>query len=542
MNDNNSNNAGSGNKIIKGVAVIGIAGVIVKLIGAVFRIPLTNWIGGLGMSYYGVAYTIYSALIVMSTAGFPVAISRLVSENNVKNNYGNAHKVFKVSIKIMLVMGLILAGICFFGADLLTSIIKNPEAATSVRSIAPALLFVPLLSSFRGFFQGRQNMNPTAISEIIEQAFRVVIGLLLARTLLSVGLPEAAAGATFGASAGSFASLCFMILVYALHRKFIYKQIEGGTDYYESGKDIAKKILKVAIPIIIGAEIIPIMYTLDMSIIMRRLEATGWSETEADRLFGLISGYCNSLINMPEFLIQAIAISLVPAIARANAVGDMNEVRTNATIGYKLTTLIAFPCAVGMFALAKPILILLYPGQIEEAIEASPTLMILTVSMVFLAIYETSTGVLQAIGKQIVPVRNVTIGAIVRIITSYILVGIYPLNIKGAAISASITYFVAFYLNEMYIKKYAGIKHDIKSVYLKPFFAAAVMGIFAFASHKLFSMFLGNSISTLAAILVGVIVYAVMVITIKVVDSKELEMMPKGDKLNSLIRKVVKNW
>ena len=124
MNDNNSNNAGSGNKIIKGVAVIGIAGVIVKLIGAVFRIPLTNWIGGLGMSYYGVAYTIYSALIVMSTAGFPVAISRLVSENNVKNNYGNAHKVFKVSIKIMLVMGLILAGICFFGADLLTSIIN----------------------------------------------------------------------------------------------------------------------------------------------------------------------------------------------------------------------------------------------------------------------------------------------------------------------------------------------------------------------------------------------------------------------------------
>ena len=537
MNENSS-----GNKIVKGVAVIGIAGIIVKVIGAFFRIPLTNWMGGLGMSYYGVAYTIYSALVVLSTAGFPVAVSRLVSENNVKNNYGNAHKVFKVSFEIMLTIGVILAGVCFFGAEKFAELIKNPDAALSVKSIAPALLFVPLLSAFRGFFQGRQNMNPTAISEIIEQIFRVAIGLFLAKILLSRGLVESAAGATFGASAGSFAGLMFMILVYFLHKKIIKKQIEDGTDYYESSATIAKKVLKVAIPIVIGAEIIPIMYTLDMSIIMRRLVATGWSEIEADRLYGLISGYCNSLINMPEFLIQAIAISLVPAIARANAIGDRTEVKNNVGIGYKLTTLIAFPSAVGMFALAKPILILLYPGQMDEAIEAAPTLMILTASMVFLAIYETSTGVLQAIGKQMIPVRNVAIGAVVRIITSFILVGIPSMNIKGAAVSASITYFIAFYLNEIYIKKYVGIKHDMVSVYGKPFAASAIMGICAFGAHKLLNGFLGNSMSTLIAVMVGVIVYAAMVIAIKVVTSEELEMMPKGNKLNSLIRKIKKDW
>ena len=194
------------------------AGIVVKLVGAFFRIPLTNWIGQLGMSYYQVAYLIYSALLVMATAGFPVAISRIVSENNAQGKYRNSHKVFKVSITITGSLGVILSLTCYFGAEALTTRIGNPNATLAVQSMALALFFVPLLSAIRGFFQGRQNMKPTAISEIVEQLVRVVVGLILAKSFLGSGLPQSAAGAAFGASVGAGASLALMILIY-FHQK-----------------------------------------------------------------------------------------------------------------------------------------------------------------------------------------------------------------------------------------------------------------------------------------------------------------------------------
>ena len=194
-----------GSKFIKGAAILGIAGVMIKFMGAVFRIPLTNWIGDEGMSYYGVAYTIYSALLVLATAGIPVAISRMVSERIAVGEYRNAHKVFKVATALMFVIGLISFAICFFGGDLITDLLQNPEAAMAVKAIAPALLFVPVMSSFRGYFQGRQNMNPTAVSQMIEQLVRVGFGLVLAYIFMKTSLIKAAAGASFGASAGSLA-------------------------------------------------------------------------------------------------------------------------------------------------------------------------------------------------------------------------------------------------------------------------------------------------------------------------------------------------
>lgn len=169
-----------GNKFLKGAAVLALAGILMKVLGAVFRIPLTNMIGTDGMSYYGVAYSIYGALVVLATAGIPVAISRLVSENIAINRYRNAHRVFRVALVMMTGIGLITFLICFFGAEMIASLVKNPEAALAVRATAPALLLVPMFSTFRGYFNGRQNMNPTAISELTEQLVRCGVGLYLA--------------------------------------------------------------------------------------------------------------------------------------------------------------------------------------------------------------------------------------------------------------------------------------------------------------------------------------------------------------------------
>lgn len=534
---NNHDISTSGGNVLKGTVIIGMAGIVVKILGAIFKIPLTNWVGSEGMSYYQVAYNIYNAFIIMAIAGFPVAISKLVSENIAKKRFSNAERIFRVAIGIVGVIGGLSAGICFFGGDLLAARMGNPLAALALRAISPALFFVPIVSAFRGFFQGRQNMRPTALSEIIEQLFRVIVGFILARVFLSKGLPETAAGASFGATVGSIIALVFMIIVFLLHKDILAREKRAGDEYLEDVRSIAKKILVIAIPIIIGAEIMPIMYLIDTGLIMNRLQQTGWTEDESKYLYGLMSGYCNSLIAMPEFLIQAIAISMVPAISSANAIGDKKSVEGSIGVGYKLTPLIAFPCMVGLIVMCKPIFTLLFPLKIDEAMDAVPLFIILTASIVTIALYETSTGTLQAIGKQVIPVRNVVIGAVIKIALTFILVGIHGINVKGAAISSVVAFFVAFVLNEIAVKKYTGIKIKAMDVYIKPFAASAIMGIVVFAAYKLLSMILGNTISTGLSILIGVITYGIIVVVIRIATPSEIAAIPYGHKLNGFISK-----
>jgi len=512
-------------KVIKGAAIIGVAGVIVKVLGAFFRIPLTNWLGADGMAYYGYAYTIYGALVVLATAGLPVAISRLVSENIAVKQYRNAHKVFHISMIMMFLLGAGLFLICFLGAKPLTTLLGNADAAPAVRAIAPALLFVPLLSALRGYFQGRQNMNPTA---------------MLAYILLPKGLVKASAGAAFGASIGSLAGLLLVALIYLINKPVIQHKIQRYDQSVEETRAIVKSIVVIAIPIIIGSEIMPIMNMVDTGVIMRRLQATGFSFDESKHLYGLISSYCSTLIGFPQIFTQAVAISLVPAIARYFTLEDKEEVHKHISLGYRLTMLLAFPCAVGIFVLAKPVLLLLYPAKPAEVDEAKVTMMIMAVGIVGLALSQTSTGVLQAIGKQIVPVKHIAIGMVVKIILTYILVGINVLNINGAAISTIVAYVISFTLNNMAVKRYSGTKIDHVQTYVKPFIASAVMGIGVFLMYKLMRMVVGNSISTLVAIMIGVLIYGVLIIFLKVVTPDELETLPMGSKLNRLIRKFIR--
>ena len=529
-----------GNKFIKGAAVLGIAGVVIKLLGAVFRIPLTNWIGADGMSYYGFAYTIYGALLVLSTAGIPVAISRMVSERIAVGEYKNAHKVFKVATSLLFGIGIVSFAACFFGGEAITRALGNPDAALAVKAISPALLFVPLFSAFRGYFQGRQNMNPTAISEITEQLIRVIVGLVLAYKLLDTGLKEAAAGASFGASAGSIAGLGIIVVIYLLNRRVIHRKIDLNNKQVEETGVILRKIIGIAIPIIIGSEIMPIMTLIDTGIIMTRLQATGWSYEEAKTLYGLLSGFCNSLIAFPQVFTQAVAVSLVPAIAAAFKVRNKYGVQENIQLGYRTTMIMAFPCAFGIFALAEPIMLLLYADQKASAVAAVPTLMIMAVSVVFLAITQTSVGVLQSIGKQTLPVIHLAVGCAGKVVLTYILVGIHDINIKGAAVGTMFAYVVALLLNNRSVKQYTGTKFDYNLTYVRPCLAALLMGVCAFAAHKLMVGFVGNSIATLFAIMVGAVVYVILIFMLKAITLAEVETMPGGSKLSKILKRFVK--
>lgn len=529
-----------GSKFIKGAAILGIAGVIIKFMGALFRIPLTNWIGDVGMSYYGVAYTIYSALLVLATAGIPVAISRMVSERIALGEYLNAHKVFKVATALMFGIGMISFAICFFGGDWISNLLQNPEAALAVKAIAPALLFVPVMSSFRGYFQGRQNMNPTAVSQMLEQLIRVVFGLVLAYSFMKTSLIKAAAGASFGASAGSLAGLLTIALIYLLNRKVIHEKNRIHDQNTETTSEILKKIVVIAVPIIIGSEILPMMSVIDTSIIMGRLQSTGWTYDEAKSMYGQLSGFCNSLIAFPQVFTQAVAVSLVPAVAAAFQMKDKKSIHENIQLGYRTTMIMACPCAVGLFALAEPILVMLYPAQKESAIAAVPTLMIMAISVVFLAIDQTSTGILQAIGKQTRPVVNLFIGCIGKIVITFILVGIKSVNIKGAAVGTIFAFVVSLLLNNVEIKKHTGTKINYDITYVRPLIASLIMGVCAYGTHRLLVSLIGNSLSTLLAICVGAVVYVALIFVFKAITLDELENIPGGNKMKRIMVKFVK--
>ena len=282
------------------------------------------------------------------------------------------------------------------------------------------------------------------------------------------------------------------------------------------------------------------MTLIDTGIIMTRLQATGWSYEEAKTLYGLLSGFCNSLIAFPQVFTQAVAVSLVPAIAAAFKVRNKQGVQENIQLGYRTTMIMAFPCAFGIFSLAEPIMILLYADQKASAIAAVPTLMIMAISVIFLAITQTSVGVLQSIGKQMLPVIHLAIGCVGKVILTFILVGIHDINIKGAAVGTMFAYVVALFLNNRSVKQYTGVKFNYELTYVRPCLAAMLMGVCAFAAHKLAAGFLGNSIATLFAIMVGVIVYVILIFMFKAITLAEVETMPGGTKLVKILKRFVK--
>lgn len=539
MEQNNSN------KFLKGAAVLAVAGLLVKVMGVFFRVPLTNWVGAEGMSYYSSVYPFYTFFLLLSTAGIPVAISRMISERTAVKNYGGAHKVFNVSVWLLGGIGFVSFLIVHFGAGFIENVVlNNPGTKYALQAIAPSLFLVPIMAAYRGYFQGRQNMNPTAVSQLLEQFFRVSVGLLLGHYLIRAGYDKFAAGAIFGCTAGAGAGLAIAIAIYFLNRRVIMSQIHRhrSFEYEESWQKIVKEILLIAIPITIGSCINPLVNAIDSMMVMRRLQAAGFTLLESRVLFGKLGGYCASIVGMPQVLIQAIVMSLVPAIAAGYKVGNHEEVRFNMQYAMKMTMIIGFPCAVGMIALAHPILLLLYPMQAEEVAETAAVFAIMSISTIFMSPMITLTGALQGIDRQMLPVKNMAIGAVAKVVVTFILVGIRFVNVNGASIGTIVFYIVATVLNIRDVKREADVEFDAKITYIKPLISSVVMGVAAFVAYRVLMLILhSNAICCLLAIFVGVVVYGVMVLATNTITLDEISRLPKGDKLVRIAGKFVRN-
>ena len=526
---------------LKGALILSLAGIIVKIMGAFFRIPLSNLIGSIGMGYYQVVYPIYTLFLTLAVAGFPTALAKLVSEQRAIGDFKGANKTFRISYTVLFITGLISFSIFFFGAEFISTVIlKNSGAYAAMVAISPALLFVPLMSSYRGYFQGRRDMTKIAVSQVIEQFFRVSLGLFLGYMLMKSYGPEmGAAGGVLGAAIGGFASAAFLIYIYLRNTKERKAEIAHSSHIKtESTGTILKKLLYVAIPITIGACVMPLVNMVDSVIVVRRLQVAGFDIDMANSLLGQLSGMAIPIVNLPVVIDQAIGMSLVPSISEAYALNQINRARKEAKTGLKTILLVVLPCTFGLAALATPIMSLLYPS-IEATGPASlgTLLFVVAPSAIFLGLVYAQNGILQGMGKPMVPVMALLVGMLFKVVISYTLTGIASVNIIGSGIGTVSAYAVASIIEFIYIKKHMQLKLSPKEFIIKPLLTVVTMFVVVKLSYGVTVGFLGNALATLISISIGGIVYGLVLLGIGGITKEELMSMPKGEKIYSILRK-----
>lgn len=536
---------------LKGATILGVAGIFIKILGAAFKLPLADKLGAEGMGYFMAPYPIYNLLLVIATAGIPTAIARMIAE---KETIGDTHGIFRilrVIFKPLVAISVIFAAVLFFGAEWIAKSVGLDSAVWAFKTIAPALLFVPVMSIFRGFFQGIQKLKPFAISQIVEQIFRVIIGLTLAFMLFNKGVEYSAAGATFGAAIGSLAGLIIIYLIYRMVKKKDYEEIlsKPAMETSESDWSILKQLLMISIPITIGASIMPMMNSIDLMLVVKRLNSIGLENSK--ELYGILTGFAVTIVNFPQILTASLQISLVPAItqmiveyktALKNKLDDVEEKRKHLSdtvnAGIKTALIIGFPTAIGLVTLSGPIMILLYPSQSESARIGGTILAVLGWDLIFLALYQATTGILQGLRKQMLPAINLAVGLIFKVILTYTLVGMPRFGVTGAAISTIAAFAVASALNvaALYKEDYLDLK--IFKLLIKPAISAAVMGVFVIFGYDIISKFLSPKLSTVITITIAGIIYLVMIIMTKTLQEHEYDMLPGGGKLKKLAKKL----
>lgn len=527
----------SKDSFLKGALILGAAGVFIKIIGAFFRIPLGNMIGSEGMGYYQAAYPVYTLFLTLATAGFPTAVAKLVSEKEAINDHRGAHRIFKVSRTILIITGVVVFCILFFGSEyIVTNIMKNPNALYAMKAIAPALLFVPVMSAYRGYFQGRSEMSKIALSQIVEQLVRVCLGLYLAFALNGLyGVEYGAAGAISGATLGSIASVVFLIIVYLVGRKDRRLEMESSPAMQvESFSRILRNLLVVTIPITIGACVMPLVNMIDNVIVIDRLMSAGFTYKTANSMFGQLTGMAMVIVNLPMVITTALSMSLVPSISASYATGNKLKARKDTKSAVKVTLLIVLPCAFGLASLASPIMQLLFPKEPESI---GIILFTLAPCAIFLGLIQTTNGILQGMGKPSVPVFALLTGMVCKIIISYTLTGIHDINILGSALGTVTAYTVAAMINLIYIKAKMGVKLSASEFVIKPLITVMTMYVVVKVSYGFMAGMLGNSLSTIIAICIGGLVYVLAVLGIGAITEDEIKTMPKGDKLYKILKK-----
>ena len=538
--------------LVKGTAVLAAAGLFVKFLGAFFRIPLANMIGAAGMASYAPAYSLYNFLLVFSTAGIPVAVSKMVSERQADGRCREAAQVFHLSRMLMFMTGITGFGIVFLYAEEIAGLFHVPGASLSMRAMAPALFLVPLVASYRGYFQGMGNMIPTAISQIFEQIVNAVVSVIAAYELTvygvsiskmsklgeSAGPAYGAAGGTLGTLTGAIAALIIVVIVFWNSYGNIKKPIrKDKTKVEDSYATITKVIIFTITPVLISSTIYNISNLLDNpiygNIVTGIFDVS--SKTRAE-LWGVYSAKYRVLTTMPIAIASSLSTAIVPAMVRSYIAKDKQGMENKVSLALKFSMLIAFPCGMGLSVLGGPINQLLF----GDGSKRTATIMIFSLlTVVVFSLSTISNAILQGIDKLNIPIKNSAISLVLHLIILPVLLIVFRLDIYAVVIGDITFGLTVSILNAFSIKKHMGYSHDLRETFLRPFICSAAMGIICYLAYWLTSKIIPiNALCTLFAIMVAVIVYAVVLIISGTVTENELMSVPKGTMLIRLLKKV----
>jgi stage V sporulation protein B len=510
---------------LKGALILTVAGIVVKLIGSVNRILLSRLLGGEGIGLYQMAYPIYLLALSVSSAGIPVAISIIVAEKIALSDYRGANRVFKISLYMLVITGIVFTFLLYFGAGWLIDhqFVRDPRAYYAIVALAPAIFFVTVLSSYRGYFQGLQMMTPTAVSQIFEQLLRVITMIALAYLLLPRGIEFAAAGASFGAAPGAAVALLVLLYFYWRNNPTFKHKADNQPDIrQEPSVSIISRIVRLALPVSLANIMLPVVASIDLFIVPPRLEAAGYTVEQATELYGYLTGMAVPLVNMATILTASLAASLVPAVSEAFTLRNHQQVYQRTATAMRISNLITIPSFVGMWLLARPISQMLYGTP-----NADNSIAILSLGIFLLGIHQVTTGVLQGLGHTAIPVVNMAVSAVVKIVLSWVLTAMPELGIKGAAWATNADFGLAALLNMYFVYRYIGFSIDFKDT-LRTVVSAAVMGgVVLLTYDAVMGKTLHNSIATLAAIVAGGGIYGIALLLLGGVSERDIERVPR---------------
>ena len=548
---------------LQGTAVLAMATVLVKLMGFLFKVPLNNIIGEDGFGYFNTAYDVYNVLLMISTTGLPVAMSRMISQAQTLGNHAQIKRIYRTSLYVFLTIGMVGSlGMLFFCRQLSVMVTTNENSWAAIAALAPCVLLICLVSAYRGFFQGQSNMTPTSVSQIFEAVTRLVVGLGLAWLVMKLtgdaavraqgivlasgetaqdygDITLAAGGAILGVTLGSLISVVY------LHHKFRQSNqilsLGGGTA--KSTRSTMKELLSIAVPITLGSAGLQIINLFDTMIYMRRLTgALQWTEKMADSAKGVYN-FCQTVFALPCSFIPTITIAVIPAITASLTRKDLAEAKATSESSVRTMALIAMPCAAGLFVMAEPVIRLLCSTYTEDRIQLAATMLaILGLTVIFNSLVLLLNAIMQAHGDVVTPVVNMLIGGIIKIIVNYILVGQPNLNIVGAPIGTFICYISITALDLIAMKRHISARPAIFKNIIRPGLASAIMGAATFMVYRVLSNAISSwKLACLLSLAFAVVLYAVLVVFLRCLTYEDCMLLPKGEKIAKILRIRKKN-
>jgi stage V sporulation protein B len=532
-------------------SILAIAGMISRVIGLLYRSPLTAVIGDEGNGYYTAAYAIYTIILLISSYSIPSAMSKIISGKLAVKEYRNAHRIFKCALVYVSIVGGIGSLVLFFGADILAA----GRSATVLRFFAPTIFVFGFLGVLRGYFQAHRTMVPTSISQLIEQILNAIVSISAALILTGVAGNEdpskravyGAIGSALGTGSGVVIALLFMLFVYNINRKSIHKRVNSDRHEDMTDKEIFKLIILIVTPFLLSTFIYNLSTSLNYTLFSRILmNVKKVDEASMAAQYGIFNGKAIAITNLPIALASAAAAAMIPEVSTLFAQGDKKGAGETVSRVLRVILMISIPCTAGLFALAKPVMMILFPQRASLG-EASMLLMILSVTVIFYSLSTVTNAVLQGIGRVNVPVFNAVIALIVQTAVLSLLLLYTDLGDVALCIVTIVYSLLMCILNNVVMRKYIPVANDIKKAYVLPAISAAIMGGAAYLIHFLFSLLFGkfmgseyfvNLLATIIAILVAIFVYFIVLIKSGGASEEDIRRFPKGRSIASLLKKL----